>query len=33
MSLRTGSNVSSFYLTGGVVYGFALTAPGVPVCQ
>jgi hypothetical protein len=33
LSLRTGSNVSSFYLTGGVVYGFALTAPGVPVCQ
>jgi hypothetical protein len=33
MSLRTGNNVSSFYLTGGVVYGFALTTPGVPVCQ
>jgi hypothetical protein len=33
LSLRTANVVSSFYLTGGVVYGFALTAPGVPVCQ
>jgi hypothetical protein len=32
-SIRTGSVVSSFYITTGVVYGFALTAPGVPVCQ
>jgi hypothetical protein len=33
LSMRTGNAVSSFYLTAGVVYGFALTAPGTPVCQ
>jgi hypothetical protein len=32
-SLRGGSNVTTIYLTSGVVYGFALTAPGLPVCQ
>jgi hypothetical protein len=28
-----GPVITSFYLTSGVVYGFALTAPGVSVCQ
>jgi hypothetical protein len=32
-SLRGGANVTTIYLTSGVVYGFALTSPGLPVCQ
>lgn len=32
-SLRGGANVTSIYLTSGVVYGFALTIPGLTVCQ
>jgi hypothetical protein len=28
-----GGVVTSFYLTSGVVYGFALTVPGLTVCQ
>ena len=32
-SLRGGGDVTTIYLTSGVVYGFALTSPGIPVCQ
>ena len=33
LSLTRAGVTTSFYLTSGVVYGFAITAPGVPVCQ
>jgi len=33
LSLTRGGVTTSFYLTSGVVYGFAITAAGVPVCQ
>jgi hypothetical protein len=33
LSLTRGTVTTSFYLTSGVVYGFAITAAGVPVCQ
>jgi len=32
-SMRKGSITSSFYTASGVVYGFALTAPGEAICQ
>jgi hypothetical protein len=33
MSMRNSTTVTSIYTTGSAVYGFALTKPGVPVCQ
>ena len=33
LSVRKNGVVTSFYLTSGVIYGFAITAPGVTVCQ
>ncbi len=33
LSLQGGKMVTSIYLTSGVVYGFALTVRGLPVCQ
>jgi hypothetical protein len=33
LSLQGGKIVSSIYLTSGVVYGFAITVRGLPVCQ
>jgi len=33
ISMRQGSVTSSFYLSSGTVYGFALTARGEPVCE
>ena len=33
LSLTRNGVTTSFYLTSGVVYGFAITSPGVPVCQ
>jgi len=33
LSLTRGGVTTSFYLTSGVVYGFAITSAGVPVCQ
>ena len=33
LSLTRHGVTTSFYLTSGVVYGFAITSPGVPVCQ
>ena len=33
LSMKKGSVTSSFYTASGVVYGFALTAPGEPVCE
>ena len=33
LSVTQGGVVTSFYLTSGVVYGFALTIPGLTVCQ
>ena len=32
-SFTKGRVTSSFYTTSGVIYGFALTAPGEPVCE
>jgi hypothetical protein len=33
ISMKTGNGiVSSFYLASGVIYGFALSAPGQPIC-
>jgi hypothetical protein len=33
LSMKTGNGVvSSFYLASGVIYGFALSAPGQPIC-
>jgi hypothetical protein len=32
-SMRKGSVTTSFYTASGVVYGFALTAPGEAICQ
>jgi hypothetical protein len=32
LSMRRGSVTSSFYISFGVIYGFALTAPGESVC-
>jgi hypothetical protein len=31
--MRRGNIVTSIYTTGQVVYGFALTAPKISVCQ
>jgi hypothetical protein len=33
LSVTQGRVVTSFYLTSGVIYGFALTVPGLTVCQ
>ncbi|HEY4349025.1 MAG TPA: hypothetical protein VGM80_15725 [Gaiellaceae bacterium] len=33
ISMRNSSAVTSIYTTGQLVYGFAITAPGTPVCQ
>jgi hypothetical protein len=33
LSVTQGGVVTSFYLTSGVIYGFALTVPGLTVCQ
>ena len=33
LSVRNNNVVTSFYLTSGVIYGFALTIPGLTVCQ
>jgi hypothetical protein len=33
ISMRQGNVTSSFYTSSGTVYGFALTAAGVPICQ
>jgi len=33
LSLQGGTMVTSIYLTSGVVYGFAITVRGLPVCQ
>jgi hypothetical protein len=33
LSVTQNGVVTSFYLTSGVVYGFALTTPGMSVCQ
>jgi hypothetical protein len=33
LSLTKNGVVTSFYLTSGVVYGFAITVPGISVCQ
>jgi hypothetical protein len=33
MSMRNSKTVTSIYTTGEAIYGFALTAPGTPVCQ
>jgi hypothetical protein len=33
MSMRNSKTVTSIYTTGEAVYGFALTAPGTPICQ
>jgi hypothetical protein len=33
MTMRKGNIVTSIYTTGQAVYGFALTAPAIPVCQ
>ena len=33
MSMRTAKAVTSIYTTGESIYGFAITAPGTPVCQ
>jgi len=33
LSVNQNGVVTSFYLTSGVVYGFALTVPGLTVCQ
>jgi hypothetical protein len=33
LSVTQGKVVTSFYLTSGVIYGFALTIPGLTVCQ
>jgi hypothetical protein len=33
MSMRNSNAVTSIYTTGQAVYGFAITAPGTPVCQ
>jgi hypothetical protein len=32
-SMKKGGSLSSFYTASGVVYGFALTAPGEAICQ
>ena len=33
LSLTRSGVTTSFYLTSGVVYGFAITGAGVPICQ
>ena len=33
ISMRQGGVTSSFYTSSGTIYGFALTAPGVSICQ
>ncbi len=33
MSMRNSKAVTSIYTTGEAVYGFAITAPGTPICQ
>ena len=33
MSMRNSHAVTSIYTTGDNVYGFAITAPGIPICQ
>jgi len=33
LSMQRNGVVTSFYLTSGVIYGFALTIPGLTVCQ
>jgi len=33
MTMRKGNTVTSIYTTGQAVYGFAITAPAIPVCQ
>ena len=33
LSMRQGGVTSSFYLSSGTVYGFALTAAGEPICE
>jgi len=33
MSMRTTKAVTSIYTTGESIYGFAITAPGTPICQ
>ena len=33
MTMRRGNTVTSIYTTGQAVYGFAITAPAIPVCQ
>ena len=33
MSMRNSKAVTSIYTTGESIYGFAITAPGTPVCQ
>ncbi len=33
LSMRGNGVVTTFYLTSGVIYGFALTIPGLTVCQ
>jgi len=33
MSMRNSEAVTSIYTTGDNVYGFAITAPGIPICQ
>ena len=33
MSMRNATAVTSIYTYGEIVYGFALTSPGTPVCQ
>jgi hypothetical protein len=33
MSMRNSKAVTSIYTTGEAIYGFAITAPGTPVCQ
>ena len=32
LSMREGAVTSSFYISSGTVYGFALTAPNEPIC-
>lgn len=33
MSMRNSQAVTSIYTTGDNIYGFAITAPGIPICQ
>ncbi len=33
ISMRNSQAVTSIYTTGDNIYGFAITAPGVPICQ